>query len=110
LALGSASSPETRAKAAEKPSTPLDKLNMNRKLFFLLMIGAFLVIAVYVHQARSTQLKNFSPNAPATPQAPVQVFPEKAGVGETVAHEAVAVIRPEKSEAAAVQLPAQLSA
>jgi RND family efflux transporter MFP subunit len=83
---------------------------MNRKLFFLLRIAIYLVIAAFVEQAGSSQLKNFSPNAPVTPQAPVHVYPEKAGGGQTVAGETVSVVHPEKSEAAAVQLPGQLSA
>ena len=76
----------------------------------LLRIAAYIVIAAFVQQARSSQLKNFSPNAPAIPQAPVHVYPEKAGVGQTVAEETVAVIHPEESRAATLRLPGQLSA
>jgi multidrug efflux pump subunit AcrA (membrane-fusion protein) len=80
---------------------------MNRKL---LRIAASIVIAAFVQQVRSSQLKNSSPNAPVIPQASVQVYPEKAGVGPTLAKETVSVIHPEKSEAATLQLPGQLSA
>jgi RND family efflux transporter MFP subunit len=80
---------------------------MNRKL---LRIAASIVIAAFVQQVRSSQLKNSSPNAPVIPQASVQVYPEKAGVGPTLAKETVIVIHAEKSEAATLQLPGQLSA
>jgi hypothetical protein len=47
----------------------------------LLRIAAYIVIAAFVQQARSSQLKNSSPNAPVIPQAPVHVYPEKTGAG-----------------------------
>jgi RND family efflux transporter MFP subunit len=68
------------------------------------------MLAAFVQQVRSSQLKNSSPNAPATPQASVHVYPEKAGAGQTAVKETVSVVHPEKSEAAIVQLPGQLSA
>jgi membrane fusion protein, multidrug efflux system len=74
------------------------------------MIVACVVLAAFAQQVRSSQLTNSSPNAPATPQPAVRVYPEKTGAGQTVATETVAVIHPEKSEAAAAQLPGQLSA
>jgi RND family efflux transporter MFP subunit len=83
---------------------------MNRKLFFCLSIAAYTMIAASVQRVTASQLKNSSPDAPATPQAPVHVYPEKAGVGQTVVKDAVSVIHPEKSDAATVQLPGQLSA
>ena len=76
----------------------------------LLMIAACLLIAAFVHQVRSSQFMNYPANAPATPQAPVEVYPEKGGVGQTVAKETVSVIHPEKSQAATLQSPGQLSA
>jgi membrane fusion protein, multidrug efflux system len=75
-----------------------------------LVIAAGLVITVFAQQVRSSQLRNSSPKAPAIPQASARVYPEKAGVGQTVANETVSVVHPEKSEAATVQLPGQLSA
>ena len=75
-----------------------------------LVIAAGLVITVFAQQVRSSQLRNSSPKAPAIPQASARVYPEKAGVGKTVANETVSVVHPEKSEAATVQLPGQLSA
>jgi hypothetical protein len=45
-----------------------------------------------------------------TPLPPVQVYPEKGGVGQTGAEETVSVIHPKKSQAATFQLPRQLSA
>jgi multidrug efflux pump subunit AcrA (membrane-fusion protein) len=76
----------------------------------LLRIAAYLAIVAFVQQSRSSQLKNSSPNAPVIPQAPVHVYPEKAGAGQIVAEETVSVIHPEKSQAATLQLPGQLSA
>jgi hypothetical protein len=76
----------------------------------LLRIAAYLAIVAFVQQARSSQLKNSSPDAPVTPQAPVHVYPEKAGAGQIVAEETVSVIHPEKSGASTLQLPGQLSA
>ena len=73
-------------------------------------IGACLAILAFVQQSRSSQLKNSSPNAPVIPQAPVHVYPEKAGAEQIVAEETVSVIHPEKSQAATLQLPGQLSA
>jgi RND family efflux transporter MFP subunit len=83
---------------------------MNRKLFFCLSIAAYTMIAASVQQATASRLKNSSPDAPVTPQASVHVYPEKAGVGQTVVQDTVSVIHPEKSDAATVQLPGQLSA
>jgi RND family efflux transporter MFP subunit len=74
------------------------------------MIVACVVLAAFAQQVRSSQLTNSSPNALATPQRAARVYPEKTGAGQTVATETVAVIHPEKSEAAAAQLPGQLSA
>jgi RND family efflux transporter MFP subunit len=51
-----------------------------------------LAIVAFVHQSRSSQLNNASPNAPV------------------VAEETVSVIHPEKSQAATLQVPGQLSA
>ena len=68
------------------------------------------MIAASVQQATASRLKNSSPDAPVTPQASVHVYPEKAGVGQTVVQDTVSVIHPEKSDAATVQLPGQLSA
>ena len=72
-------------------------------------IIAFLAIVTFVQQSRSSQLNSSSPNPPVIPQAPVHVYPEKAGAGQIVAEETVSVIYPEKSQAATVQLPGQLS-
>ena len=77
---------------------------------FYMVIAVAVVIAGFVQHARSSELKNSSPNAPGTPQSPVQAYLEKVGVGQTVTKESVSVIRPEKSEAATVRLPGQLSA
>jgi RND family efflux transporter MFP subunit len=68
------------------------------------------VITVFAQQVRSSQLRNSSPKAPVMPQTSAQVYPEKAGFGQTVAKETVTVVHPEKSEAATLQLPGQLSA
>jgi hypothetical protein len=76
----------------------------------LVMIVACVVLTAFAQQVRSSQLTNSSLNAPATPQPAVRVYPEKTGAGQTVATETVAVIHPEKSDAAAAQLPGQLSA
>jgi hypothetical protein len=76
----------------------------------LLRAAASIVLAAFVQQAGPTEPKNFSPNAPVPPQAPVHVHPEKAGAWQIVAEEAVSVIRPQKSDAATLQLPGQLSA
>jgi RND family efflux transporter MFP subunit len=76
----------------------------------LLRIAAYIAIVAFVQQSRSSQLKNSSLNAPVIPQAPVHVYPEKAGAGQIVAEETVSVVHPEKSEAATLQLPGQLSA
>jgi RND family efflux transporter MFP subunit len=75
-----------------------------------LSIAAGLVITVFAQQVRSSQHRNSSPKAPAIPQASAQVYPEKAGVGQTVANETVSVVHPEKSGATILQLPGQLSA
>src|SRR5260221_11434645 len=72
-------------------------------------IIAFLAIVTFVQQSRSSQLNSSSPNPPVIPQAPVHVYPEKARAGQVVADEMVIVIYPEKSQAATVQLPGQLS-
>jgi RND family efflux transporter MFP subunit len=69
-----------------------------------------IAIVAFVQQSRSSQLKNSSPNASVISQAPGDVYPDKASAGQIVAEEAVNVIHPEKSEAATVQLPGQLSA
>lgn len=74
-----------------------------------IVIAVAVAIAGLVQHARSSELKNFSPNASETPQPPVHVY-EKASPGQIVAKEAVGVVHPEKSEAATVQLPGQLSA
>jgi RND family efflux transporter MFP subunit len=76
----------------------------------LLRIAAYIVMAAFVQQARSAQLKNSSPNAPVIPPASVYVYPEKAGAGQIVAEETVSVVHPEKSGASTLQLPGQLSA
>jgi RND family efflux transporter MFP subunit len=85
---------------------------MNRKLFFASVRAVvYLAIAAFVQQAGSSQLKSFSLNAPPTPPATVSVVsPAKSGVVQTVAETTVTVIHPEKSEAATLQLPGQLSA
>src|ERR1700740_2740505 len=83
---------------------------MNRKLFFCLRIAAYTIIAVFAQQTSASQLKNASPNASVIPHAPILVHPEKAGVGQTVEKEAVNVVHPEKSQAATLQVPGQLSA
>jgi RND family efflux transporter MFP subunit len=75
-----------------------------------LVIAAGLVITVFAQQVRSSQHRNSSPKAPAVPQASAQVYPEKAGVGQTVANETVSVVHPEKSDATILQSPGQLSA
>jgi membrane fusion protein, multidrug efflux system len=72
-------------------------------------IVAFAIVA-FVQQSRSSQLNNSSPNAPVIPQAPVHGYTEKASAGQIVAEETVSVIHPEKSQAATLQLPGQLSA
>jgi RND family efflux transporter MFP subunit len=83
---------------------------MNRKLFFCLKIAAYTIIAVFAQQTSASQLKNASPNASVIPHASILVHPEKAGVGQTVEKEAVNVVHPEKSQAATLQVPGQLSA
>jgi RND family efflux transporter MFP subunit len=80
---------------------------MNRKL---LRIAASIVIAAFVQQVRSSQLKNFSPNAPAISQAPVHFYPQKAGAGQTVAEETVSVVHPEKPGLTTLEVPGELSA
>jgi RND family efflux transporter MFP subunit len=75
-----------------------------------LVIAAGLVITVFAQQVRSSQHRNSSPKAPSIPQASAEVYPEKAGVGQTVANEAVSVVHPEKSDATILQSPGQLSA
>jgi RND family efflux transporter MFP subunit len=80
---------------------------MNRKL---LRIAASIVIAAFVQQVRSSQLENFSPNAPAISQAPVHFYPQKAAVGQTVAEETVSVVHPEKPGLTTLEVPGQLSA
>jgi RND family efflux transporter MFP subunit len=72
-----------------------------------LSIAACMVIAAFTEHAGSSQIQNSSPNAPATP---ISSVPEKPGVGQTVADDAVTVVHPEKSEATTAQLPGQLSA
>jgi RND family efflux transporter MFP subunit len=74
------------------------------------VIAAGLVVTVFAQQVRSSQHRNSSPKAPAVPQASAQVYPEKAGVGQTVANETVSVVHPEKSDATILQSPGQLSA
>src|ERR1700740_1544664 len=83
---------------------------MNRKLFFCLRIAAYTIIAVFAQQTSASQLKNASPNASVIPHAPILVHPEKAGVGQTLEKEAVNVVHPEKSQAATLQVPGELSA
>jgi RND family efflux transporter MFP subunit len=75
-----------------------------------LVIAAGLVITVFAQQVRPSQHRNSSPKAPAIPQASAEVYPEKAGVGQTVANETVTVVHPEKSDATILQSPGQLSA
>jgi RND family efflux transporter MFP subunit len=72
----------------------------------ILSIVACTVIAAFAEYTGSSQARNSSPSAPATPISPAP----KTGAGRTEAKETVAVIHPEKSEAATVQLPGQLSA
>src|ERR1700740_3108207 len=83
---------------------------MNRKLFFCLKIAAYIMIAAFAQQTTASQLKNAPPNASVIPRASVQVHPAKAGVGQTLEKEAVNVVHPEKSQAATLQVPGQLSA
>jgi RND family efflux transporter MFP subunit len=83
---------------------------MNRKLFFSLKIAAYTIIVVFAQRVTASQLKNAPPNASVILHASVQVHPEKPGVGQTVEKEAVNVVHPEKSQAATLQVPGQLSA
>ena len=71
---------------------------MNRKLFFCLKIATYGVIAAFGQQTTAVPLKNASP----IPQTPANE--------QTAGTETVSVIHPEKSGAATVQLPGQLSA
>ena len=68
------------------------------------------MIAAFAQQTTASQLRNASPNASVIPRAPVQVHSAKAGVGQTLETEAVNVVHPEKSQAATLQVPGQLSA
>jgi RND family efflux transporter MFP subunit len=83
---------------------------MNRILFFCLKIAAYTMIAAFAQQTTASQLKSASPNASVIPRASVQVLPAKAGVGQTLEKEVVNVVHPEKSQAATLQVPGQLSA
>lgn len=90
---------------------------MNRKVFYRLVrtkplgvIAACIFMAAFVQQTSASQLKELPPKAPGIPQAPVPVYPEKSGVGQTVAEETVTIVHPEQSEAATSRLPGQLSA
>ena len=81
-----------------------------QKLFRLGVIAACIFMVAFVQQTSASQLKELPPKAPGIPQAPVPVYPEKTGVGQTVAEETVTIIHPEQSEAATSRLPGQLSA
>jgi RND family efflux transporter MFP subunit len=95
---------------------PLPRASVKRKRQKVLLkiaayaaIVAFAIVAL-VQQSRSAQLNNSSPNGPVIPPTPSPVNPGKTGAGQIVAEETVSVIHPEESQAAAVQLPGQLSA
>jgi RND family efflux transporter MFP subunit len=89
-----------------------EKAERKRKLFlFLVRAGVYLVIAAVVQQVTFSQLESLPAATQATQQTTVnRVYSEKADSLQTVAEATVSVIHPEKSEAATVQLPGQLSA
>ena len=75
---------------------------MNRQQFaHLVMTAVYIATATVVPQARSSQLENLPPAAQVR-----AVDPGKAGAAETT----VSVVHPQKSGAATLQLPGQLSA
>jgi multidrug efflux pump subunit AcrA (membrane-fusion protein) len=99
---------------AQHPGTPVLQhsahQNSRTRTKHLVWIVSYISITAFAQQNIAAQLENSSPNAPATPQSPVRAYLEKVGVGQTATKEAVSVIHPQKSEAATVQLPGQLSA
>src|ERR1700722_10823538 len=81
---------------------------MNRKLsHFLVRTGVYIMIATVIQQARSSQLADIPSAEQATLSGSNR---EKAGTGQIATEETVNVIHPEKSGAATLQLPGQLSA
>jgi membrane fusion protein, multidrug efflux system len=106
----------TETQPSDAPSLKHSADQDSRRTKRLVMIAAYLVITAglvittFAHQVSSSQYRNSLQKAPAMPGASAQVYPEKAGVGQTVANETVSVVHPEKSDATILQSPGQLSA
>jgi hypothetical protein len=99
---------------------------MNRKLFFpVVRTGVYIALAAFSLASADDRFPvGFKANryshlwernpftlvAQAMAQATVSVDPEKAGGVRTVAEATVSIVHPEKSGAATLQLPGQLSA